>query len=158
MLLRLTCLRLSRCQRSHRHPTEMPMWNFSFVIPSFMILLILLGYYFYRPKLSIRVNDTFFWLLITDFLVILFDMLSSAADNHHERFSVTCLYGLNLLYFVFFLGRIFCFFFFLSDVLKMKLYRSPQRLAAYGAVFFVSELITLASPFSHTVFYIDAAG
>ncbi len=134
------------------------MWNFSFVIPSFMILLILLGYYFYRPKLSIRINDTFVSLLVTDFLVILFDMLSSAADNHYERFSVTCLSVLNLLYFVFFLARIFCFFCFLSDVLKMKLFRSPQRLAAYGSVFFAAELLTLASPFSGTVFYIGTDG
>ena len=134
------------------------MWNFSFVIPSFMILLILLGYFFYRPKLSIRINDTFVSLLITDFLVVLFDMLSSAADNHYERFSITCLSVLNLLYFVFFLGRIFCFFLFLSDVLKMKLFRSPRRLAAYGSVFIAAELLTLASPFSGTVFFIDSAG
>ena len=134
------------------------MWNFSFVIPSFMILLILLGYYFYRPKLSIRINDTFFLLLVSDFLVILFDMLSSAADNHYARFSGQCLYLLNLLYFVFFLARIFCFFCFLSDILKMKLFRSPQRFLAYGAVFFAAELITLASPFWHTVFYIGPDG
>ena len=134
------------------------MWNFNFVIPSFMILLILLGYYFYRPKLPIRINETFVWLITIDCLVIMFDMFSSAADNNYTAFPTDVLYILNLLFFVLFLARIFCFFIFTTEVLRMKLSYFSWRFAAYGIVFFAAEVITLASPFLHTVFYIGDDG
>ena len=134
------------------------MWNFSFVIPSIMILLILLGYYFNRPKLPTRINETFIALLGVDCLVIFSDVLSSAADNHFSYWSEPLLYIINLLYFVLFLARIFCFFYFTTDMLKMKLSHSPKQFLAYSAVFLGAEAITLLSPFLHTVFFIGENG
>ena len=134
------------------------MWNYNFVIPSFMILVILLVYYLSRPQLKIHINDTFLWLLAIESLVIMLDIVASGADENFASFPVSVLYVLNMLFFVFFLARIFWFFLFLTDVLHMNLEAKPKKLIAYGFVFFLCELITIVSPILNTVFYIGPDG
>lgn len=134
------------------------MWNYNFVIPSILVLLIFMLYYFIRPRLPIRMNYTFLNLLMVDIFTILFDFVSSKADEAHLRFSVPLLYFLNLGYFVFYLARIFWFYLFTLDVLN--LHGKPRRwiYQLTPLVFAFSELVTLSSPITHAVFSIDAEG
>ena len=134
------------------------MWNYSFIIPSFMIMLILLGYYFYRPKIPVRTHNTFIWLLVTECLVVMIDLLSSVADENYAIFPVSVLYILNLLYFIGFMVRVFLFFLFTTDVLRLNIMASKSKAAASLSVFAAAQLIVLASPFAHTVFYIGNEG
>ncbi len=134
------------------------MWNYSFIIPSFMIMLILLGYYFYRPKIPVRTHNTFIWLLVTECLVVMIDLLSSVADENYAIFPVSVLYILNLLYFIGFVFRVFMFFLFTTDVLRLNIFASKSKAAASLSVFAAAQLIVLASPFAHTVFYIGNEG
>ena len=137
---------------------ENPMWNYSFIIPSFLIMLILLGYYFFRPKIPVRAHNTFIWLLVTECLVVMIDLLSTVADENYTSFPVSVLYILNLLYFLGFMCRILMFYLFTTDVVRLNILASKTRAAASLAVFAAAQLIVLASPFAHTVFYIGSEG
>ena len=68
-------------------PEEMRMWNYSFMFPSVIVLFTILFVYFTRPRLSIRINRTYLGMLVLEILIILFDILSSWADENHERFA-----------------------------------------------------------------------
>lgn len=52
------------------------MWNTSFVLPSLLVLVILLAYYFFRPRLANRMNKAFLILIVTDVATILTDVLA----------------------------------------------------------------------------------
>lgn len=86
------------------------MWNYSFMFPSVMVLFTILFFYFTRPRLSIRINRTYLGMLVLEILIILFDILSSWADENHERFAPWALYALNTAFFVLYFGRVYGFF------------------------------------------------
>ena len=130
------------------------MGTFSFVLPSFMILLILLVYYFSRPRLPIRLNRTFLRLLALENLVILFELLKGmTADTAPQGLTLF----LNLMFYVLFTARIFWFFLFTVDLLQIE-FRPKSARIVIGAVFFIAEAAVLASPFTGSIFYVDAAG
>ncbi len=134
------------------------MWNYSFTLPSAMILMILVAFYFRRPRLPIRMNRTFLVLLLIDALTLLADFASSRVDELYTLYPMALCYIANLAFFVLFLARIYAFFLFVLDVLE-----NHQTLPAWvrrfaPAVFLISELIALSSPFTHAVFYMDAGG
>lgn len=134
------------------------MWNYSFTLPSAMILLILVVFYFRRPRLPIRMNRTFLVLLLIDALTLLADFASSRVDELYTLYPISLCYLANLAFFVLFLARIYAFFLFVLDVLE-----NHQTLPAWVRRFapvmlLISELIAVSSPFTHAVFYMDAGG
>ena len=134
------------------------MWNYSFTLPSALILLILVTYYFRRPRLPIRMNRTFLTLLFIDALTLFFDYVSTRVDELYMNYPAALGWVLNLAFFVFFLARSFWFFLFTLDILE-----NHCRLPAWvrrGAplVLILSELVTLSSPLTHAVFSFDGAG
>jgi EAL domain-containing protein (putative c-di-GMP-specific phosphodiesterase class I) len=134
------------------------MWNYSFTLPSAMILLILVVFYFRRPRLPIRMNRTFLALLLIDALTLLADFASSRVDEVYTLYPISICYLANLAFFVLFLARIYVFFLFVLDVLENH-QTLPDRVRRIAPVMFlVSELIALSSPFTHAVFYMDAGG
>ena len=133
------------------------MWNYSFTLPGLMILTIIVVSYFARPRLQILKNRIFLFLILSDILVILFDVVSSNADTNYQNHSAATLYFLNLAFFVLYLLRIFYFYLFTVNVLVVKI-RSWSRRVLVSIVFIVSELITLSSPFTGAVFSIGADG
>ena len=134
------------------------MWNYSFTLPSAMILLILVVFYSRRPRMPIRINVTFLSLLVIDVCTLAADYASSRVDELYMNYSAAACYLLNLLFFVFFLARIYWFFLFTLDVLEnhCSYPRWVRRLSPL--VFAVSELVALSSPLTHAVFYIDSSG
>ena len=134
------------------------MWNYSFTLPSAMILLILVVFYFRRPRLPIRMNRTFLALLLIDALTLLADFASSRVDEVYTLYPISICYLANLAFFVLFLARIYVFFLFVLDVMENH-QTLPDRVRRIAPVMFlVSELIALSSPFTHAVFYMDAGG
>ena len=61
------------------------MWDYSYVIPSILILCILLFYYFTLKRLPIRINRGFVALLVTEVVVIGSDILASYADEKYKE-------------------------------------------------------------------------
>ncbi len=134
------------------------MWNYNFVMPSLAILLILLVYYCSRPQVSIRINRTFIMLLLIDFLVIIFDILSSEVDSNAQNVPLLVLKLLNYLYFAFFIARSFLFCQYTVNILHLQFHKLKGIKVVFGSVFVLAELITFMSLFTGDVFYFDAAG
>lgn len=134
------------------------MWNYSFTVPSALILLILVLFYFRRPRMPVRMNITFLTLLLADALTLLSDYLSSRADEMYASYPIVLCYVLNLLFFVFFLARIYCFFLYTLDVLDSccELPKWVRPLSPLMLIF--SELVSISSPLTHAVFYMDTSG
>ena len=134
------------------------MWDFSFTLPSLLVLIIFLGYYLFRPRLPFRINRVFLTLLLSDVLTILFDYLSSRADEDYLQYPVAVVYALNTAYFAVFLFRIMCFAQFTIEVLNTQKKLPAWILRLSPVVFIVSELIALSSPLTHAFFFIDQDG
>mgnify|MGYP006916218557 CR=1 FL=1 len=96
------------------------MWNYSFILPNFVILTIFLVYYFVRPRLPIKLNKIFLCLLAIDLSVITIDVLASRSLEHAELFSPFVLRALNALFFAAFIARIFLFFAFTKSVFGQR--------------------------------------
>ena len=127
-------------------------WNYSFTVPCALIMLTLVAFYFSRPHLPIRRSRTFLALLILQLLVMVFDVASSLADEHYSQVSDTALYFLNTAFFVLFLVRIFWFFLFTADIVRMH---SRRFLLVAAIPLVVAVVIALSSPFSGAMFYLE---
>ena len=136
------------------------MWNYSFMIPSLMVLITILWFYLGRERLPIRINRTFLNLLAVDVLVVLFDYVSSQADENYAAVSTGGLYLLNTLFFVFFLLRIFYFYLFTMDILDLKLLRKRSRreLLLWSIPLIVAEVLSVSSFLTGAVFRIGVDG
>ena len=95
------------------------MWDYSFAIPSILILAILLFNYFMLQRLPVRVNKSFVALLIIEALVISSDIVSSWACEAYAALPKTFVVLANMLYFVFFCLRGFAFFIFTCNILGL---------------------------------------
>ena len=134
------------------------MWNYNFVFPSLLVLVIFLIYYFGRRRLPIRMNRTFLKLLIVDLLVIVSDLLASWADDNHQTLPQALLVVLNLAFFVLYIARVQAFFQFTLYTMRVRLERTRWKGPLIYVVYYLSEAIILSSPVTGAVFSIDAAG
>ena len=131
------------------------MWNYSFVLPSLMVLCVFLVYYLRSPRLPVRVNRTFLCVLLLQLALVVTDVLSSFADENYTSFSDATLYVLNMAFFVLFLARIYWFYLFTQDVLRFRRSNAPRLVMMSHGFFAMVELITLSSFVTGAVFYID---
>ena len=123
------------------------------------MLLIFLGYFLFQPRLPIRRNRLFFGLLFLQIAVILFDILSSRADNEPLNTTIFLSWLLNMAFFVLFFARIFWFFLFTMNLTGAFPERKKWvRMGLYSLVLIVCVLITLSSVLTGAVFRIDADG
>ncbi len=134
------------------------MWNTSFVFPSLLVLVILLIYFFARPRLANRMNRAFLILITVDVATIVMDLASTMADDHYEGLPVWLVSALNLLYFVFYIARILAFFNLTMVLLRKKRPGELWKNMLYHGMFLVSELIVLSSPLTGAVYTVDQAG
>ena len=64
------------------------MWNYSFILPSAMIMLLLTIYYFRRPRLPLHMNKIFLSLLLIDAMTLLVDYVATRLDENWTEFSL----------------------------------------------------------------------
>ncbi|MCR4736262.1 MAG: hypothetical protein K5829_14790, partial [Treponema sp.] len=88
------------------------MWNYNFVLPEIIILVTFLIYYFAQPRLPIKLNNSFFTLIMIDLLTISFDVISALLLDYFISNSVFILRLVNSIFFMFFITRAFYFFYF----------------------------------------------
>ena len=134
------------------------MWNYHYVVPSVLVLIVFVIYYFIMPRLDIKMNHTFLWILAVECMVMLADIVSSRADEQYAAVPVWLLYVLNMLFFVLFELRAVLFFRFTADILRLDREKEAWKIRAYEMVFYVSELITVSSFFTGAVFRITEDG
>ncbi len=133
------------------------MWDFSYAIPSFLMLAVFFGYYFALPRIPIWMNKLFLSLLVTETLVLFFDIVSSLADMNYQLLPLGFLYLVNIVYFVFFIIRAYLFFLYAVNIFKPRFY-TPRTGMVYMIPCVISLLIACLSPAFHTVFSITENG
>lgn len=134
------------------------MWNYHFAIPTLMVVLLYAIYYFYLPRIPIRMNRTFLRLLMLECVVTLLDIVSGFADDKYWKFSSVVLYILNGLYFLAFIIRALHFYFFTLNVFRINYTRKRKRSLIVRIPVLAYIAIVLTTPLTHAIFYIDETG
>lgn len=134
------------------------MWNYSFTLPSAMILFVLTVFYLRRSQIPIRMNRIFLALMIIQIVTLMADYLSSRVDEEYMDYSLALGYGVNLLFFVAFLARIYCFYLFVLNALENYCSVSRKITLFSPLMLVVAECVALSSPVTHAVFSMDAEG
>ena len=134
------------------------MWNFSFVLPDFIILYIFIVYYFAHPRLPIKLNHSFLRVILADFCAIFFDTFSTLALENAGLFSSFTLRFLNAFYFIFFIIRIFSFFIFTEDVYGLRHNRKSFVCISSFIVFAAFEIFAASNFYFDPIFSISASG
>ena len=149
---------LTSCRKDAPPGRRQSRMNYSFTVPSLLILIIIAGYFFLRPRLQIRLNRAFLALLAIDIGTVLFDYVSSRMDENWMHHGTTALWIANLLFFIFYLTRVYLFYVFTVSVLDTR-GAVRSRLSAWApAVYFACFLVAVSSPVTHWLFRIDADG
>lgn len=134
------------------------MWDYSFMVPCAFMLLVILGFYFSKPRLPIAANRTFVTLLAIQLAVMTLDIVSSLVDENYQQFDVSVIYVANMLYFVLYLARIYWFYRFSLHVVHAST-NSRVRAERYFAIpYYVAEAICVSSFVTGAVFSVGDAG
>ncbi len=133
------------------------MWNYNFLLPSILVLVIFLVYYLSRPRLPIRLNRAFLAVLTLDLATIALDYMSSRACEQYAVLPVITVDVLNMLFFVFYLARAYAFYRFTADALHIASGRDGWNVAA-AAVFAGCELVLLSSFITGAVYTVNETG
>lgn len=128
--------------------------NYSFTVPGLLVLVIIMGYYFFRPQLPIRQNRAFLAILVIDICTVMFDYTANRLNETWPVHSPALLWGTYLLYYVFYLTRIYMFFVFTISVLDAR-GNIRSSLSIYSPiVYFPAAALVLSSPLTGWVFTI----
>ncbi len=140
------------------------MWSYSFEVPILMILAIILGFYFARPRLSIKRNLTFVHLIIAETAAIIANLAATMVDNNPSDYGIGLIKTLNMLYFVLFFIRAYIMYLFSASVTRSPLHkdfliRQIIRLPAYfGVAVSVISAVFGSEKLPYFIFYIDKIG
>lgn len=134
------------------------MWNYSFVVPSALMMITLLGFYVRRPRLPVRMNRTYVELLIIELSVLASDIISTRADELYTLFSPATLYVANTLFFVLFLVRMLWFYRFMTQMLHLSAREHPLFTMLSMLPFVVAQIICITSFATGAVFSIGESG
>ena len=75
--------------------------NYSFIVPSMLVLIVIMGYYFFRPRLPIRLNRAFLAILVIDICTEIFECVSMRLNETFVEHDPLLLWIFNTLFFVF---------------------------------------------------------
>ena len=134
------------------------MWDYSYVIPSILILCILLFYYFTLKRLPIRINRGFVALLVTEVVVIGSDILASYADEKYKELPYNLVVWLNILYFVAFVIRIKMFDTITCNVFSINPYEYKIGSFVKDIPIILTTIVIISSYWTGSVFSITENG
>lgn len=134
------------------------MWNYSFVIPNIFILITFLVFYFTKPRLPVRLNKSFFRLLITEMFVIIIDVIASLHLENYQNYPVLFLTFENILFFTAFVLRSFFFYLFTRDGLKVSYEKNLFKQLLQGLVLILALCIILLNFKFDLIFKITEQG
>ncbi len=134
------------------------MWNLSFAVPTLLILLIILTFYFSLPRLTVRRNRVFLQMVIIETIVIIADIVSSHMDNHYQNYDNWLVTLINMIFFIAFYTRSLVMYAFNVSVLDKRKNDSAMVVQLVRTPYYFSVLMALFSPFTRLVFFIDDTG
>ncbi|MCR4655298.1 MAG: EAL domain-containing protein [Lachnospiraceae bacterium] len=134
------------------------MWNFSFIFPTLLILIILLISYFSLPRLDIRRNRVFVHMMVIGTLCILFDILSSMMDNEFRSYPLFLVHLLNILFFIFFYIRSYAVFAFTASIIRTEFVQKRSYRLLYMLPLLCSVVTAILSPVTGSLYTIEEDG
>ncbi len=134
------------------------MWSFSFVVPTLMILIIILAFYFTLPRLPINKNRYFVTMILIEVFTVIMNMISSYVDNNYRQYSVGLVNIVNMLYFLSYFARALIIYEFTAGVLGVTLGKSKVIKYILRIPFYFSMVLTLLSMFWNIIYYVDENG
>ncbi len=134
------------------------MWNYSLVLPDFVIICTFMVFYFMQPRLPVRINKAFLIILCIDILTILFDVISSVSLEYFNNVHPFILRLENTIYFILFVKRILSFFMLTFLIVKKPKRKSIISFIINLAPFFITNVIIILNLFTNTIFCISANG
>ena len=136
------------------YPTEMTM-NYSFLIPSLLILILIMGYYFFRPRLPIRLNRSFLAILTIDIFTEIFEAVSSRLNETWPEHAPALLCTFGVMFFFFYFSRAYMFFVFTISILDARgIGRSKLHVFA-PVPYYACALIALTTPLTGWIFTVE---
>ncbi len=133
-------------------------WNFDYVIPSLLMIVVIMGFYFALPRLPIRMNKLFLAILVNEAIVILFDIISSWADNNYQTIAAPILVLLNSVFFISFAARMYLYYCFTAALLRVDTYAKRIHTVIIALPILFLQLLVLIGFVHGTIFYIDDTG
>ena len=130
--------------------------NYSFLIPSILILIVIMGYYFFRPRLPIRLNRAFLAILVIDIFTEIFEAVSARLNETWTEHPPWLLCTFGVLFFFFYISRAYMFFVFTISVLDADDIPRSKYHRFTPVVFYAFSVATVISPFTGCMFYIDS--
>ena len=134
------------------------MWDYSFAIPSLLILGILMSNYFLLKRLPLRVNRCFVNLLFIEAIVISSDIVSSWACEEYKSLPLFIVILTNMIFFIFFAIRGHAFFAFVCNYLGLNPSENKFRTFLCQLPLILNEIILISSPWTKAIFSVDDNG
>ena len=131
------------------------MTNYSFTVPSLLILIIIMCYYFLRPRVPIRLNRAFLAILVIDIGTIVFDYAANLLNDSWQEHAPWLLWIVNILFITFYLSRVYMFFVFTISVLDARGALRSRMHIYTPTIYFASVAVAVLSPLTHWMFRIQ---
>ena len=129
--------------------------NYSFLIPSLLILVLIMGYYFFRPRLPIRLNRSFLAILTIDICTEIFEAISSRLHETCSEHAPLFLWLFGVLFFFFYFSRAYMFFVFTISILDARGISRSRLHVFTPVVYYFCALLALTSPFTGWLFRVE---
>ena len=129
--------------------------NYSFLIPSLLILVLIMGYYFFRPRLPIRLNRSFLAILTIDICTEIFEAISSRLNETCSEHAPWLLWLFGVLFFIFYFSRAYMFFVFTISILDARGISRSRLHVFTPLVYYFCALLGLTSPFTGWLFRVE---
>ena len=129
--------------------------NYSFLIPSLLILILIMGYYFFRPRLPIRLNRSFLAILTIDICTEVFEAISSRLNETWPEHAPWLLWLFGVLFFFFYFSRSYMLFVFTISILDARGIRRSRLHVFTPVVYYCCAFIALSAPLNGWLFRVE---
>lgn len=132
-------------------------WNFDYTLPSLIFLLFFIIFYFLKPVLLTQSNRCFLSLIVFEALGFFITFISSYIDNTQNDYSLTFLYLLNNLYYIFYIARYFIISLFFAFLFNVKINKNIPTIITAIIVFSV-VLLVIFTPIKELIYSLTPDG
>ena len=118
-------------------------FNFGHSLSFLFILFIFLLFYFVKPKLLIKTNIYFLFILISEIFNVIFELITQGGEFSHVSYSRHIFIILECIFAFVYLARSLFLFLFLLSTYQVRL--SKTRKIILGFVFFIFAILIIIS-------------
>lgn len=133
------------------------MWNFDYSIPSFIVLVFFVLFYYLKPVVLLQSNKCFRAILLLEIIGFFITNYSCYADSYSANFSRGYLIFLNDFYYFVFLATYSLIALFFAKVLQIKIKKDVPTIIII-ILNVIITLLVLSSPWTDFVYNISPTG